>query len=125
VSKEAIVGLVTALELFLQEDHDAEWERHRAEAALIARAAAGLPGVRVTVEEDRAEWTAPTVLVGLDPAVTGRGPEAVMDALRAGEPPIMVRIFQGDLLIDPHCLRGDDAVVVARRLREELGPGRR
>jgi len=43
-------------------------------------------------------------------------------ALRAGEPPIMVRIFRGDLLVDPHCLRGDEASVVARRLREELAP---
>jgi hypothetical protein len=40
--------------------------------------------------------------------------------LRAGEPPIMVRLFRGDVLIDPHCLRGDEASAVARRLREAL-----
>ena len=43
-----------------------------------------------------------------------------MEALRQGEPPIMVRVHRGDLLVDPHCLRGDEASVVARRLREEL-----
>jgi L-seryl-tRNA(Ser) seleniumtransferase len=120
VSKEAIVGLVTALEMFLQDDHDAEWERHLGEARLIAGAVAGLPGVRVIVDEDRSEWTAPTLLASLDPAVTRRTPDAVMDALRAGEPPIMVRVFRGELLIDPHCLRGGEAAIVARRLREEL-----
>jgi L-seryl-tRNA(Ser) seleniumtransferase len=124
VSKEAIVGLVAALELFLQEDHDAEWERHRGEAQQIAQAVTGLAGVRVTIEDDRTEWTAPTVLVSVDPAATGRTPEAVVEALRVGEPPVMVRIFQGDVLIDPHCLRGDEASIVARRLREELSRAR-
>jgi L-seryl-tRNA(Ser) seleniumtransferase len=124
VSKEAIVGLVAALELFLQDDHDGEWERHLGEARQIAGALAGLPGVRAVIEEDRAEWTAPTVLAAVDRAVTGRTPEAVMDALRAGEPPIMVRIFRGELLIDTHCLRGDEATIVARRLRQELASPR-
>jgi L-seryl-tRNA(Ser) seleniumtransferase len=120
VSKEDIVGLVAALELFLQDDHRAEWDRHLDEARRIAAAAAGLPGVRATVEDDPAVWTAPTVLVSLDERVAGRTPAAVEAALRAGEPPIMVRLFQGDVLIDPHCLRGDEASAVARRLREVL-----
>jgi hypothetical protein len=43
-----------------------------------------------------------------------------MQVLRRGEPPIMVRVSRGELLVDPHCLRGDEASVVARRLREAL-----
>ena len=120
VSKEDIVGLVTALELFLRDDHRAEWDRHLREAGRIAGAVEGLPGVRARVEEDDAVWTAPTVLVSIDEQVTGLTPTAVMDALRQGEPPIMVRVFRDELLLDPHCLRGDEADVVARRLREEL-----
>jgi L-seryl-tRNA(Ser) seleniumtransferase len=120
VSKEAIVGLVTALELFLQEDHDAEWARHLDEARRILGAAAGIPGVRGRLEEDRTVWTAPTLLFSIDPQVTGLTPDAVMHALRRGDPPIMVRVSRGELLVDPHCLRGDEASLVARRLREEL-----
>jgi L-seryl-tRNA(Ser) seleniumtransferase len=120
VSKEAIVGLVTAIELFLQEDHDAEWARHLDEALRILGAAAGVPGVRGRLEDDRTVWTAPTLLFAIDPAVTGLTPETVMHALRRGDPPIMVRVSRGELLVDPHCLRGDEASVVARRLREEL-----
>lgn len=120
VSKEAIVGLVTALELFLQEDHSAEWARHLDEARRILAGVSDLPGVRARLEEDRAVWTAPTILVAIDRAATNLTPEGVMDALRAGEPPIMVRVHRGELLIDPHCLRGDEASLVARRLREEL-----
>jgi L-seryl-tRNA(Ser) seleniumtransferase len=121
VSKEAIVGLVAALELFLETDHDAEWARHLDEAMLLAGAAAGLPGVRARIEDDRRVWTAPTVLVWLDERATGLTPAAVQARLRDGEPPIMVRLFQDALLLDPHCLRGDDATVVARRLRQALG----
>jgi L-seryl-tRNA(Ser) seleniumtransferase len=120
VSKEAIVGLVTALELFLLDDHQAEWDRHLGEARRIAGAVAGLPGVTARIEDDRTVWSAPTVLVSIDARATGLTPDAVMDALRDGDPPIMVRIFRGDLLVDPHCLRGDEASTVARRLRDEL-----
>jgi L-seryl-tRNA(Ser) seleniumtransferase len=111
---------VTALELFLEDDHDAEWTRHLDEARRILGAAAGIPGVRGRVELDRSVYTAPTLLFAIDPAVTGYTPDAIMHALRRGEPPIMVRVSRGELLVDPHCLRGDEASIVARRLREEF-----
>ena len=120
VSKEAIIGLVAAIELFLQEDHEAEWTRHLEEADRILKTIAGIPGMRARLEEDRTIWTAPTILLAIDRGVTGLTPDSVMEALRQGEPPIMVRVHRGDLLVDPHCLRGDEAIVVARRLREEL-----
>jgi L-seryl-tRNA(Ser) seleniumtransferase len=120
VSKEAIIGLVTALELFLQEDHDAEWARHLDEARRILAAVASLPGIKARLEEDRTVYTAPTLLLAMDRSVTGLTPDDVTDALRRGEPPIMVRVSRGELLVDPHCLRGDEAGLVARRLREEL-----
>ena len=121
VSKEDIVGLVTALELFLREDHQAEWERHLHEARQIVEAVAGLPGISARIEDDQSVWTAPTVLIGIDERETGLTANGVMDVLRHGEPPIMVRVFRGGaLLVDPHCLRGDEVSVVARRLGEEL-----
>jgi L-seryl-tRNA(Ser) seleniumtransferase len=121
VSKEAIIGLVAALELFLQEDHDAEWARHLDEARRILGAAGGIAGVQGRLEEDRSVWTAPTLLFTIDPTVAGLTPEAVVHALRHGNPPVMTRVHRGELLVDPHCLRGDEASLVARRLRDELG----
>ena len=120
VAKEDIVGLVTALELFLEEDHRAEWERHAEEAARIVAALDGLAGIEAVIEDDDSVWTAPTVLIRIDADETGLTPERVMEALRNGEPPIMARVFQGRLLVDPHCLRGDEVAIVARRVREEL-----
>jgi uncharacterized pyridoxal phosphate-dependent enzyme len=121
VSKEDLVGLVTALERFLATDHQLEWDRHLVEARQIAAAIENLAGVEVTIEDDQRVWTAPTVLIRID-RDSGLTAEGVLEALKRGEPPILVRVFHdGRLLIDPHNLSGDQAEVVARRLREELG----
>ncbi len=119
VSKEDIVGLVTALELFLEEDWTIEWNKHVEEAREIVSALDGLDGVAAIVDEDSSVWTTPTILVTVAKDKTGLTPEALMDRLRTGEPPILTRVFQDKLLVDPHNLRGDEASIVARRLREE------
>ena len=119
VSKEDIVGLVTALELFLEEDWTIEWAKHLDEAKEIIGSVAGLPGVSATIDEDSSVWTSPTILVTVDEKSTGLTPDLLVERLANGEPRILTRAFQGKLLIDPHNLRGDDASVVARRLREE------
>jgi L-seryl-tRNA(Ser) seleniumtransferase len=119
VSKEDIVGLVTALELFLEEDWTIEWNKHLAEAREIIGAVQGLPGVSAMIDEDSSVWTSPTILVTVDEKQTGLTPDLLVERLANGEPKILTRAFQGKLLIDPHNLRGDDASVVARRLREE------
>jgi uncharacterized pyridoxal phosphate-dependent enzyme len=119
VSKEDIVGLVTALELFLEEDWTIEWNKHVEEAREIVGALDGLPGVSAVVDEDSSVWTTPTILVSLDKEKTGLTADDLVARMRAGDPPILTRAFQGKLLVDPHNLRGDEASIVARRLREE------
>src|SRR5207244_12722957 len=52
VSKEDVVGLVTALELFLAADHRVTRERHLGEARQIAAALQGLPGVEAVVHDE-------------------------------------------------------------------------
>jgi L-seryl-tRNA(Ser) seleniumtransferase len=119
VSKEDIVGLVTALELFLEEDWTIEWAKHLEEARVIIQSVEGLPGVSAVIDEDSSVWTTPTILVSVENKETGLTPELLVERLDKGDPRILTRAFQGKLLIDPHNLRGDDASVVARRLREE------
>ncbi|MFN8633638.1 MAG: aminotransferase class V-fold PLP-dependent enzyme [Chloroflexota bacterium] len=120
VSKEDIVGLVTALELFLEEDWTIEWNKHLEEAREIVGALDGLEGVSAIVDEDSSVWTSPTILVSVDEKKTGLTPELLVQRLETGgDRSILTRAFQGKLLVDPHNLRGDDASIVARRLREE------
>ena len=119
VTKEDIVGLVAALELFIEEDWTIEWNKHVEEAQLIVGALDGLEGVSAVIDEDHSVWTTPTILVSLDKTKTGLTPDEIVARLRTGNPPILTRAFQGKVLVDPHNLRGDEAEIVARRLREE------
>src|SRR5258705_257853 len=58
-SKEEVVGLVTALDLFLAEDEKAETERFRAVSASIVDGLADIPGLRVVVGQDPANRVLP------------------------------------------------------------------
>lgn len=119
VSKEDIIGLVTAFDLFMDEDWTVEWAKHLEEAREIVSSLDGLKGITAIVDEDSSVWTTPTILISVDESKTGLTPDQLVDRLRIGDPPILTRAFQGKLLVDPHNLRGDEASIVARRLREE------
>ena len=105
---------MAALEIFLKADHQAEWDRHLQEAEQIVRGIAGLPGVEAVIENDDTIWTAPTVLIELGQAARLTAAEAE-SALRNGDPPIMTRVFQGRLLVDPHNLTAEEVAIVTRR----------
>jgi L-seryl-tRNA(Ser) seleniumtransferase len=126
-SKEEIVGLVTALELFLAEDEKAEMERYRDVSQRIVDALDGIPGVRVVVEQDPVNRVLPNAVIYFEPSWTGPSGRAVQLPLAAGEPHIYVQQgpHQGgyfdEIAIDPINLQSGDEAIIARRLREELG----
>jgi L-seryl-tRNA(Ser) seleniumtransferase len=125
-SKEEIVGLVTALELFLAEDEKAETERYREVCASIVGALADIPHLRPVVEQDAVNRVLPHAVIYFEPTWTGPSGRAVQLALAAGEPHIYVQQgpHQGgyfdEIAVDPINLAPGDEVVVAERLREEL-----
>jgi L-seryl-tRNA(Ser) seleniumtransferase len=125
-SKEEIVGLVTALELFLAEDEKAEMERYREVCAAIVDAVRDIPGVRAVVEQDPVNRVLPHAVVYFEPSWTGRSGRAIQLALAAGEPHIYVQQgpHQGgyfdEIAVDPINLQPGDEAVLAARLREEL-----
>ena len=86
---------------------------------MIVGALDGLDGVSAVIDDDSSVWTTPTILVSIDEKKTGLTPDDVMNRLRSGDPPILTRVFQEKLLVDPHNLRGNEFEIVARRLREE------
>ncbi len=126
-SKEEIVGLVTALELFLAEDEKAEMDRYRDVSQRIVDALDGIPGVRAVVEQDPVNRVLPNAVIYFEPSWTGQSGRAVQLALAAGEPHIYVQQgpHQGgyfdEIAIDPINLQPGDEAIIARRLREELG----
>src|SRR5215510_263321 len=125
-SKEEIVGLVTALELFLAEDEKAEMERYREICASIVADLGEMPGIRAVVEQDPVNRVLPHAVLYFEPSWTGPSGRAVQLALAAGDPHIYVQQgpHQGgyfdEIAIDPINLEPGDETIIVRRLLEEL-----
>src|SRR5262245_995315 len=125
-SKEEIVGLVTALELFLAEDEKAEMEHYRGVGAAVAEGLGDLPGLRAVVEQDPVNRVIPHAVVYFEPSWTGPSGRSVQQALAAGDPHIYVQQgphqggYADEIAIDPINLAPGDEKIIATRLREEL-----
>jgi D-glucosaminate-6-phosphate ammonia-lyase len=125
-SKEEIVGLVSALELFLAEDEAAEMNRYREVCTHIVDAVCDVSGIRAVVEHDHLNRIVPHAVIYFEPSWHGPSGSAVRDALAAGSPHIYVQqgIQQGgyfdEIAVDPINLQPGDEDIVAKRLREEL-----
>jgi D-glucosaminate-6-phosphate ammonia-lyase len=125
-SKEEIVGIVNALELFLAEDEAAEMARYRDVCASIVDTLRDIQGLRALVEQDCVNRVIPHAVVYFEPSWKGPSGKAVRLALASGEPHIYVQqgALQGgyadEISVDPINLQPGDEKIVATRLREEL-----
>ena len=123
VSKDEIVALLTALDLFTSGAYDDELEKFRSCLQRIANELADEPVTCRLVEKGDGE-SLPQLEITVDEATVGRTAFEICASLRAGKPPIYMghgRLAEGQLMVHPLCLKPDDADVIATRLREELG----
>ena len=122
VSKEEIVALLTALELFASGAYEADLPVFRSHLESIAAQLDDLP-VRYTILDKRDGESLPILELTLDEARLGRTAFDVCRRLRQGTPPVYVshgRLAQGIVVIHPLCLNAERAATLGRRLREEL-----
>jgi L-seryl-tRNA(Ser) seleniumtransferase len=125
-SKEEIVGLVTALELFLAEDEEAEMNRYREVCTSIVEAVRDISGIHAVVEQDGVNRVLPHAVLYFEPSWDGPSGHTIQVALAQGEPHIYVQQgpHQGgyfdEIAIDPINLQPGDEETIAARLREEL-----
>jgi uncharacterized pyridoxal phosphate-dependent enzyme len=125
VAKEEMIGLLTALELYLARDHEADIARWQRYLACIAEAAASAPGVRCqTVYGTTDAAPVPRLEVILDAAEAQVTPEQAFNRLLYGEPRIRVAQAGRGLLVNPMMLREGEAEVVAQRVAEVLSSSR-
>ena len=118
--KETIVGLVTAVELFVQRDYDAIFERWRRLSEAVVAAVNRLPGCTARVGH-------PTV-PGIQPREIPRAyidqapltaPE-LRDRLLRRTPPVAVGVEDGSVAINPQCLADDELQPLIDALVSEL-----
>lgn len=120
VNKEELLGMLVAVETYLEKDHDRERREFDARADTIRRAAAAVPGVQAEVFVPDVANHVPHVRVSWDAAVRGFTADDVIVAMRDGNPSIGIRQDDKGLFVGVWMLRPGEETIVARRLREVL-----
>lgn len=136
-SKEDIVGLVKAVELYVAKDHAAEMAQWERRVACIIEALSDLSYVHVerTVAYGIAQQ-GPVAAISWDEDALGLGYDELVRRLLEGEPGIAVRVRETggrsrfdaftrrEIRVYPDNLQDGEEVIVARRLREILSGSR-
>jgi L-seryl-tRNA(Ser) seleniumtransferase len=122
VAKEEIIGLLTALEIFVEEDEAGETRRYTQMCQRVVDALAEAPGLEVSVKFDDFDYLTPHAVVRFQKEWRGPSPGEVARALEAGDPPIHLNALgpPEDLAVDPLNLLEDELQVLLRRMREVL-----
>lgn len=121
VSKEEIAALLTALTMFANGEYDALIDGERACLDTIKSVLTAECPDLVRLEEQ--DHPSPKMLIRLESSCPLSALE-LCRRLRAGSPPIYLghgQLDAGILVIDPLCLRPEDAATIARQLCSLLG----
>ena len=103
VAKEEIIGLMRAIQIFVDEDEDAEMAMYRRKAQQVVDALAEVDGLRVSLEHDEHNYLIPHAVMHFTRDWRGPGRNEVYQEMIAGDPPIYLHdIFDPDeLAVDP------------------------
>ena len=124
VGKEEIVGLLTALELFVQEDPDQRWRDWTQMLEALKDAAGELGNAEWGLVADRKRSDVPTLQLELDEEGAGIKALDLVLQLQQGDPAIYADASlrsEGLVAFRPMCLRRGDPEAIAARLRQLLG----
>ncbi|MGA0557866.1 aminotransferase class V-fold PLP-dependent enzyme [Larkinella sp. VNQ87] len=120
VNKEEILGMYVAVEKFIKQDHQKEWQIWEDRVAHIADAVKKVNGV--TTETFRPELGnhTPTLRIKWEPAKVNLTVKALQENLRNGDPSIEIVGEQGGISLTTWMLKPGQEKIVATRLKEEL-----
>jgi len=119
VNKEELLGMLAAVELYVEKDHGKEGKEFDKRAETIRTSAASVPGVKAEVFVPEVANHVPHVRVTWDGG-TRASAAAIVTAMRDGEPSIAIRNEEAALVIGVWMMRNGEEKVVARRLKETL-----
>ena len=122
VAKEEVVGLITALNMFLEEDEEVEMRAYRVLAEQVVDALSEIPGLKITLEHDNHDYLIPHAVMKFGPDWNGPTRDEILNAMTEGETPIYLHFLgqPDELAVDPLNLTEEENALVIRRLREEL-----
>ena len=121
VGKEEIVGMVKALELYLNQDHDAlaqEWQKR---LETISRQITKIPGVSTSFFIPDIANHVPHLAITWDSKISAT-PRQISQTLRSGQPPIAIGGGEGrpGLSISSFMLQAGEEQIIAEQLTKVL-----
>jgi L-seryl-tRNA(Ser) seleniumtransferase len=125
VSKEEIIALLVALQLFTSGAYDEEVSKAQARLNRIVEKLKGSPA-QCSLRDKGDGESLPLLEVAVDEEAVGRGAMEICQNLRNGVPPIYVShggLREGKLLINPLHLDDSKTETLAERIRQELEQG--
>ena len=126
VNKEEVLGMLVALEMYLEKDHERERREFDKRAEVIRSSVVTVPGVTAEVFVPEVANHVPHVRISWDAAARGIKANEVVRALREGEPSIATRSENETIVVGVWMMRPGEEKIVGRRLKEALertGPG--
>ncbi len=121
VNKEELVGMMVALEMFVNRDHDATWKDWEARCNRIAGYVKGVKGVKTEIKVPELANMVPHLHITWDTEATGLKPPDAVKALREGSPSIEIRPGSKDeLVVAVWMMQPGDDRVVGQRLEQVL-----
>jgi L-seryl-tRNA(Ser) seleniumtransferase len=98
VNKEEILGMMVALELYLNKDHDKEWEYWEEQNAHIQKSIEDIPGISTEIFIPEIANHIPSLRINFDRSKAKHTPREIKEALVNGKPSIEVASATEDTL---------------------------
>ena len=121
VNKEEYVGMMVAIELYVKQDHAAEWREWEKRVKVIADSVGPVHGVKTETFVPEIANAVPHLRITWDAGAVKITPAEAVKRLLEGDPSIEVRPGSKDALeVAVWMLQPGEAEIVARRIREVL-----
>ena len=120
--KEEIMGLLAAVEQWVNRDHKAEWKEWERRLAVITEAVGDVDSVTTGIRQPGRSNVAPVLEINWDVETVGMSGTVVANQLSAGEPRIELHSDENGISIMPYMMEEGEDGIVAARIREVLNP---
>ena len=117
VSKENIIGLVTALELYIDSDEESVYKSWRKKSEYVLEKLGGIQNLRVVIEDIPTDRQGPQPVIYFEEGWGGISPEEIRKEMSLGDPPIFLGVGGlGDEIniVMTNVMDGEEVIIVER-----------
>ena len=120
VNKEEVLGMLAALELYLEKDHNKEWEMWESQIKLISDSASSVEGVETEIHVPKYANHVPSLRIRWNEKKVKISPNEVRKQLSEGHPSIQTVGDSNSLGITTWMMVPGQERIVAKRIKEIL-----